>query len=84
MCLKEYCFPDCWKVSYVVPVFKIVGEKFAAKIYCPLSLLSVFSKVLKNLYIIGLIITSRKVAVDFHYDFRSSQSSADLLTGVSD
>ena len=22
-CLKESCFPDCWKVSLVVPVFKI-------------------------------------------------------------
>ena len=20
-CLKEYCFPDCWKVSSVVPLF---------------------------------------------------------------
>ena len=26
-CLKESCFPDCWKVSSVVPVFKIVGGK---------------------------------------------------------
>ena len=26
MSLKEYCFPDCWKVSLVVPVFKNVGE----------------------------------------------------------
>ena len=26
MCLKESCFPDCWKVAVVVPVFKNVGE----------------------------------------------------------
>ena len=26
-CLKESCFPDCWKVSLVVPVFNNVGEK---------------------------------------------------------
>ena len=26
-CLKESCFPDCWKVSLVVPVFKNVGER---------------------------------------------------------
>ena len=26
-CLKESCFPDCWKVSSVVPVFKNVGGK---------------------------------------------------------
>ena len=24
MCLKESCFPDCWKVSLVVPAFKNV------------------------------------------------------------
>ena len=24
-CLKESCFPDCWRVSSVVPVFKKVG-----------------------------------------------------------
>ena len=45
-CLKESCFPDCWKVSLVVPVFKNVGERSTAKNYCPVSLLSVVSKVL--------------------------------------
>ena len=25
VCLKESCFPDCWRVSLGVPVFKIVG-----------------------------------------------------------
>ena len=44
-CLKESCFPDCWKVSSVVPVFKIVGERSTAKKYLPVSLLSVVSKV---------------------------------------
>ena len=34
-CLKETCFPDCWKVSSVVPVFKNVGERPTAKNYCP-------------------------------------------------
>ena len=33
MCLKESCFPDCWKVSLVVPVFKNVGEQSTAKTY---------------------------------------------------
>ena len=31
MCLKEFCFPDCWKVSMVVFVFKNVGERSPAK-----------------------------------------------------
>ena len=26
-CLKEFCFPDFWKLSSAVPVFKNVGEK---------------------------------------------------------
>ena len=47
-CLKESCFPDCWKVSSVVPVFKNVGERSTAKNYRPISLLSVVSKVLRK------------------------------------
>ena len=46
-CLKESCFPDCWKVLSVVPVFKNVGERCTAKSYRPVSLLSVVSKVSK-------------------------------------
>ena len=49
MCLKKFCFPDCWKVSLVVPVFENVGERFTAKNYCPISLLSVISKVFEKL-----------------------------------
>ena len=48
-CLKESCFPYCWKVSSVVPVFKNVGERFTAENYCPVSLLSVVSKVFEKL-----------------------------------
>ena len=33
--LKGSCFPDCWKVSSVVPVFKNVGERSTAKNYRP-------------------------------------------------
>ena len=48
-CLKRSCFPDCWKVSSVVPVFKNVGERSKAKNYCTLSLLSVASRVFEKL-----------------------------------
>ena len=48
-CLKESCFPDCWKVSLVVPVFKNVGERSTAKNYHPVSILSVISKVFEKL-----------------------------------
>ena len=47
--LKESCFPDCWKVSSVVSVFKNVGERSTAKNYRPVSLLSVVSKVFEKL-----------------------------------
>ena len=48
-CLKESCFPDCWKVSSVVPVFKNVGERSIAKNYHRVSVFSVVSKVFKKL-----------------------------------
>ena len=48
-CLKESCFPDCWKVSSVVALFKNFGERSSAKHYCPVSLLSVLSKVFEKL-----------------------------------
>ena len=49
MYLKESCFPDCWKVLSVVPVFKNFGERFTAKNYHSVSLLSVDSKVFEEL-----------------------------------
>ena len=48
-CLKESCFPDCWKVSSMVPVFKNVGERSTAKNYPSFSLLSGLVKSLKSL-----------------------------------
>ena len=48
-CLKESCFPGCYNVSSVVPVFKNVSERSTAKNYCVVSLLSVVSKVFEIL-----------------------------------
>ena len=47
--LKEPCFPDCWKGSPVVPVFKNIGERSTTKNYHPVSLVSVVSKVFEKL-----------------------------------
>ena len=49
MCLKESCFSEYWKLSLVVPAFKEVGGRSTAKKYCPVSLLSVVSKVFEKL-----------------------------------
>ena len=83
--LKESCFPDCWKVSSVVPVFKNVGERSTAKNY-PVSLLSVVSKVFEKLVNNRIVDHLDKCGLfsDFQYGFRSSRSTADLLTVVSD
>ena len=48
-CLKESCFPDCWKVSLVVPIFKNVGGRSAAENYRPINFLYVVSKVSEEL-----------------------------------
>ena len=45
MCLKEPCFPYCWKGSLIVPVLENVEERSTAKNYHHVSLLSVVSKV---------------------------------------
>ena len=85
-CLKESCFPDCWKVSLVVPVFKNVGERSTAKNYRPVSLLSVVSKVFEKLVNNRIVdhLENYGLFSDFQYGFRSCQSTADLLTVVSD
>ena len=85
-CLKESCFPDCWKVSSVVPVFKNVGERSAAKNYFPVSLLSVVSKVFEKPVNNRIVDHLEKCGLfsDFQYGFRSSRSIADPLTVVSD
>ena len=70
----------------MVPVFKNVGERSTTKNYRPFSLLSVVSNVFEELVnnriadhleICGLF-------SDFQYGFRSSRSTAGLLTVVSD
>ena len=86
MCLKVSCFPNCWKVSSVVPVFKNVGERSAAKSYCPLSFLSVVSKVFEKLVNNRIVdhLENCGLFSDIQYGFRSSRPTADLLTVVLD
>ena len=73
-CLKESCFPDCWKVLSVVPVFKNIGKRSTAKNYCPVSLLSVVSKVIEKLVnnIIADHLDKCCLFSDFQCGFRSS------------
>ena len=70
----------------MVPVFKNVGERSTAKNYHPIDLLSVVSKVFEKLVNNRIVDHLKKCGLfsDFQYSFRSSQSTADLLTVVSD
>ena len=85
-CLKKSCFPNCWKVSSVIPVFKNAGKRSTAKNYRPASLLSVISKVFEKLVSNRIADHLEKCGLfsDFEYGFTSSQSTADLLIDVSD
>ena len=86
MCLMESCFPDFWKVSLLVPVFKNVGERSTATKYCPISLLPVVGKVCEKLVNNKLVDNLEKCGLfsDYQYSVMSSQSTADLVAAVSD
>ena len=85
ICLNRLCFPDCRKVSYVVPVLKNVVERLMAKNYCPVRLLSVVSKVSEKLLNNRLVVLLKKCGFlsDFWYGFRCFWL-IDVLTVVSD
>ena len=70
----------------MVPVFKNVGERPTAKNYGPDSLLSVVSKVFEKPVNNRIVDHLEKCGLfsDFQYGFRSSRSTTDLLTVVSD
>ena len=70
----------------MVPVFMNAWEKLTAKNNCPLSLLSVASKVFEKLLNNRIVDQLEKCGVffsDFQYGFRSSRLAADFLADVS-
>ena len=73
-------------VILVVPVFKNVGERSTARNYHPVSLLSVVSKIFEKLVNNRIVHHLEKYGLfsDFQFGFRSSRSTEDLLTAVSD
>ena len=67
-------------------IFKNVGERSSARNYRPVSLLYVVTKVFEKLVNIRILDRLEKFDLfsDFQYSFRSSRSTDDLLTVVSD
>ena len=86
ICLKESSFPDCWKVSSVVPVCKNVGERSTAKDYHSISLLFGVTKVFEKGVNNRIVDHQEKCGLfsDFQFGSRSSRSTADLLTVLCD
>ena len=71
-CLNKSCFPDCWKVSSVIPVFKNFWEESTANNFCPVGLLSMVSKVFEKPLNNRIVDHLEKCGLfsDFQYDFR--------------
>ena len=69
----------------MVPIFNNVGERSTAKNYCPFSLFSVVYKVFETLVNNRIVDHLEKCGSfsDVQYGFRSSRSTADLLTVAS-
>ena len=70
----------------MVPVFRNVGERSAAKNYCSVSLLSIFSRVFEK-PISNRIVDHLEMCsffTDLQYGLSSSHSTTDPLTIVSD
>ena len=69
----------------VIPVFKNVGERSTTKNYCPVSFLSMVSKVFEKLVNNRIVDHQEKCDLfsNFQYGFRSSCSTAYLLTVMS-
>ena len=86
ICLKESSFPDCWKVSSVVPACKNVGERSTAKDYHSISLLFGVTKVFEKGVNNRIVDHQEKCGLfsDFQFGSRSSPSTADLLTVLCD
>ena len=68
------------------PVIQTVEERSAAKNYCPVSLISVVSKVFEKLVSDRAVNHLKKCGLfsDFQYGFSSCQSTADFLAVLSD
>ena len=84
--LRKLVFQIVESFLQVVPVFKNVGERSTAKNYCPVSLLPMVSKVFEKLVNNRTVGYLEKYGLfsDFQYGFRSSRSTANLLTVVSE
>ena len=79
-CLKESCFQDCGRFHQWSLYLRMLGKGLLLKT-TSLSLLSVVSKVFEKLENNRIVDQLEKCDLfsNFQYEFRSSQSTADLI-----
>ena len=84
--LSQSCFPSCWKIPNVIAAFKNSGDRSNSGNYRPISLLPIISKVFESLMATSIIhhMDSLNLFSDCQYGFRSSRSTADVLTVISE
>lgn len=76
MCIKKGIYPDCLKLTKVIPVFK-KGSKDELNNYRPISLIPVISKIIEYLLRKQLyeFFESNKIFIENQYGFRSGRST---------
>ena len=84
-CLRVGCFPTSWKFSVVCPVYKNSGDRQSPSQYRPISLLCIISKLFETIINQQIMshLSEANLLSDFQYGFRSSRSTADVLTVIS-
>jgi hypothetical protein len=85
LCITQGYFPDILKIAKVIPLFKS-GDKYIVSNYRPISLLSVFSKVLERLMYNRMIefIELYDILYTHQFGFRKKHSTSLALTVLSD
>ena len=83
--LKTGIFPDALKVAKITPIYK-TGDKTLLNNYRPISVLSVFSKILEKIFYTRLIkhLNSYKILNESQYGFRQNRSTAMALIDLVD
>jgi hypothetical protein len=83
--LESGCFPDCWKVASVSPIYKS-GPKSSPSNFRPISLLSVFTKILEKLVNIRLskYIEKNHLISSCQFGFRTGKSTEDAAVLLCD
>ncbi len=74
------CFPDCLKIGIIKPLYKS-GDKQMVSNYRPISLLSIFSKVMEQLIKKRMVtfLTKFKILSDLQFGFREGRSTQDAI-----